>query len=88
VCSYGGALDGDTVYARLADLPVTPPVVDIVVQPYNGKRAADEAHQLGVDLVWLQPGADSASVVEHARALGLEAIYHACAMVERRDWTS
>lgn len=86
VCSYGGTLDGDRVFASLSELPVVPDVVDIVVQPHNGRRAAEEAKQLGVDLVWFQPGADSPSVIAYAQSLGLDVIHHACAMVERKHW--
>ena len=79
--------DGDPVYPTLADLPVKPAVVDVVVPPWVGRRIADDAAAAGIKVFWLQPGAESDELIAHAQSLGLEVIHHACAMVEKRRWS-
>lgn len=80
------SVDGDPVYPTLADLPVKPSVVDVVVPSWVGRRIADEAAQHGIGIFWLQPGAESDELIEHATSLGLDVIHHHCAMVEKRTW--
>jgi uncharacterized protein len=79
-------VDGDTVWPSLADLPERPDVVNVVVPSWVGRGIATDAASLGIHIFWLQPGAESAELVEHARDLGLEVVYHACSMVEKRVW--
>lgn len=79
-------VEGDTAYATLADLPETPTVVDVVVPSWVGQRIAQDAANAGIKLFWLQPGAESAELIENAESLGLEVIHNACAMVEKRRW--
>ena len=78
--------DGDPVYATIADLPELPAVIDVVVPSWVGRRIADDAAAAGVKLFWLQPGAESDELIQHAESLGLDVIHHACAMVEKRIW--
>jgi predicted CoA-binding protein len=78
--------DGDPVYPTLADLPVKPDVVDVVVPSWVGRRIAEDAAREGIKLFWLQPGAESDELIEYARSLGLDVIHDACAMVEKKRW--
>lgn len=80
------SVDGDPVYPTLADLPERPDVVDVVVPSWVGRRVATEAAELGIPLFWLQPGAESDELIEHASGLGLQVIHHHCAMVEKKAW--
>ena len=79
--------DGDPVYPTLADLPVKPDVVDVVVPSWVGRRVAEEAAREGNPIFWLQPGAESDELIIYAESLGLNVIHNACAMVEKRRWT-
>ena len=79
--------DGDPVYPTLADLPVKPDVVDVVVPSWVGRRIAEDAAREGIPTVWLQPGAESDELIAYAESLGLNVIHDACAMVEKRRWT-
>jgi uncharacterized protein len=81
------SVDGDPVWSTLAELPVRPDVVNVVVPSWVGRGIANDAADLGIRIFWLQPGAESAELVEHARGLGLKVIFHACSMVEKRTWT-
>ena len=56
------SIDGDTCYPSLSSLPVVPSVVDFVVPEAAGLAAIDECKQLGIKMIWLQPGADKPAV--------------------------
>ena len=79
--------DGDPVYPTLADLPVKPDVVDVVVPSWVGRRVAEDAARQGIPIFWLQPGAESDELIAYAESLGLNFIHNACALVEKRRWT-
>ncbi|MCX7780035.1 MAG: CoA-binding protein [Negativicutes bacterium] len=74
---------GNKCYASLKDLPVKPDVVDFVVPAKVGEQVVRECAELGIQQVWLQPGADSASVIKLAEELGLN-VTCACIMAEAR----
>lgn len=76
---------GETCYPSLDVLPAKPEVVDVVVPPRVGEQVLQQCAQLGIDTVWLQPGADAASVVQTGEKLGLKVIHNACVMVEIRN---
>ncbi|HIU64412.1 MAG TPA: CoA-binding protein [Candidatus Avacidaminococcus intestinavium] len=67
-------IDGAKCYASLADLPVKPDVVDIVVPAKIGVETVKEAAEQSIKVVWLQPGADKQEVVKAAEEVGLEVI--------------
>jgi len=73
---------GQKCYATLKDLPVKPDAVDIVVPPRVGEQILRECAELGIQNVWLQPGADTEPVIDLAKELGLTVVDHACIMVE------
>lgn len=82
----GDELDGVPVYRRLADLPQKPEVVDLVVPPAVTDQIVKEAHQLGLDRVWMQPGAESDAAISYCQENGMQVVYHACAMVHQLRW--
>lgn len=75
---------GEKCYSTLAELPAKPDAVDVVVPPRVGEEIMNECAQLGINNVWLQPGADAKSVIDKAESLSLNVIYDACIMVEAR----
>ncbi len=76
---------GKKCYPALKDLPIRPDAVDIVVPPRVGEQILRECAELGIHNVWLQPGADTDSVVNLGKELGLTVVDHACIMVELRN---
>jgi len=80
-------VEGDTAYPSVLDLPVKPDVIDLVVPARVGLKIADDAATAGIKLFWMQPGAESDELIAKADELGLEQIYHACCMVEKRRWS-
>jgi predicted CoA-binding protein len=81
----GGELEGARVYPTLADLPELPEVVDLVVPPSVTEQVVVEAHRLGLSRVWMQPGAESRAAIQYCLEHGIQVIYHACAMVHKRQ---
>jgi uncharacterized protein len=79
---------GQPAYRSLADLPETPEVVDIVVPPDQTEQVVRQCKQLGLTRIWMQPGAESATAIRYCHENGLQVIYHACAMVEKRTWSA
>ena len=75
---------GIKCYATLKDLPVKPDAVDFVVPPKVGEQVLRECAELGIQNVWLQPGANADSVVALAKELGLTVVSTQCVMVEIR----
>jgi len=79
-------VDGQTIYPTLADLPVRPEVVDLVVPPKVSQQIVQECARLGLTRVWLQPGAESEAVVRFCHEHGIAVVYGACAMVHKKRW--
>jgi len=50
-------IEKDKCYKDLSSLPVVPEVIDMVVSPKRGILVLEEASNLGIRYIWLQPGA-------------------------------
>ena len=76
-------VEGQTAYADLAALPESVRALSIVTPPPITDRVVEEAIAQGVEYLWMQPGAESESAIEAARAQGLTVIAHGpCLLVE------
>lgn len=83
----GEAVDGQTIYRSLGELPVRPAVVDIVVPPPVTEEVVRDCLALGLERVWMQPGAASEEAVAFCQEHGIRVIaFGPCAMVEKRFW--
>lgn len=76
------SIDGLPCYASLADLPVRPDAVDVVVPPAVAVDITRQCHKLGLKRVWFQLGVADSAVVRTAHELGLDFIHGHCVMVE------
>jgi predicted CoA-binding protein len=79
-------VEGAKAYPTLADLPESPDVVDVVVPPQVTEKVVQQVHELGLNRVWMQPGAESQAAIEYCQEHGIQVIYDACAMVHKRYW--
>ena len=77
------SIDGDKCYRDLSSLPEVPQVVDMVVSPKRGKTVLEEAAQLGINDIWLQPGTYDNSIMNLIDEKGLNAV-KACVLVALR----
>jgi len=74
-------IDGDKCYKSLSELPVKPDVIDMVVSPKHGVNTINEAAELEIKNIWLQPGTYNDELMELIDEKGLTAV-KACVLVE------
>ncbi|KAG0053824.1 hypothetical protein BGZ83_000368 [Gryganskiella cystojenkinii] len=67
-------IEGQACVTSLSKLPGDPSEyhVSIITPPAATKSVLEEAHQIGISRVWLQPGAESAEAIAFARQNGLK----------------
>ena len=82
----GGEIEGLRAYPTLADLPERPQVVDIVVPPKVTEEIVRQCAELGLDRVWMQPGAESEEAIAFCHRHDIKVVHHTCAMVHKRQW--
>ncbi len=75
---------GERCYPDIASLPEKPDVVEFVCPPTVTEKVLRELPALGIDKVWMQPGAESPEAIEFCRNHGIKALHDICVMVERR----
>jgi len=82
----GKTLHGETVHARLADIPGPVDMVDIFRNDEAAGAATDEAialaDRLGIKVVWMQLHIRNQDAAERAEAAGLEVIMDRCIKIE------
>jgi len=77
-------VDGDAAYADVGDLPVKPDIVNIVVPPPRTRKVVERCVDLGIDHIWIQPGAEDASVLAYLDEHDVHYLANACIMVHAR----
>jgi uncharacterized protein len=77
----GGAIDGVTRFATLADLPETPKLVVTVVPPIVTEEIVRQCVALNIPAIWMQPGSESDAAIAYGREHGLTVTAHACIML-------
>lgn len=75
-------VDGDVSYPDLASVPGDIDIVDLVVPPHVGLSIVQQMTDVGLHHVWLQPGAESESLIKAAESAELDVTHHACIMIE------
>jgi predicted CoA-binding protein len=77
------ALDGEPLYADLADLPDRPEAVGVVVPPALARGVLETCVRLGIRQVWFQPGAEDPAAIRWAEAQGMQIVWGGpCVLVE------
>ena len=74
-------VDGDKVYQSIDELPPDVEAVDIVVPPQAATKVIQECANKGINLIWLQPGAESPQNLKLGKELGLSIIHSTCVML-------
>ena len=70
----GGEIEGLTAYESLADLPEVPHAISVITPPNVTESIVEQAAELGIKHVWMQPGAESQRAVDLAREADINAI--------------
>lgn len=75
-------IEGIPTVARLADIPDrTSLAVSVVTPPAVSEKIVQEAAQLGIKHVWLQPGAESPAAIAYAETNGIELVHDTCVLM-------
>ncbi len=69
-----GSVEGVTSYDRLDSLPVAVHGISVITPPEVTTAVVEDAIELGIRHVWLQPGAESRGAIESGRAAGINLI--------------
>jgi uncharacterized protein len=76
-------VEGVKAYPDLNSLPTKPHGVSIVTPPNVTEKVVDEAIELGVKFIWMQPGAESDAAITKANQAGANVIARGpCVLVE------
>lgn len=67
-------VEGLTAYQSLSALPEPVKSISIITPPHVTETIVEEAHEAGVELLWMQPAAESPAAVDRAAALGMNVI--------------
>jgi predicted CoA-binding protein len=78
----GGTINGETVYASLAEVPEPIDMVDIFRRPEAAGAAVDAAIAVGAKIVWMQLGVRDDAAAARAEANGLKVVMNRCPAIE------
>jgi predicted CoA-binding protein len=81
----GEVIEGVQSYPRLADLPEQVGGVVLVIPSDEGLKVVKEAHALGIQRIWLQPGAESAELLEWGEQNGMRIVHDTCIMTVEKS---
>lgn len=69
-----GDIEGLPAYADLSSLPETVHGISVITPPAITEKIVEQAASLGIQHIWMQPGAESAAAVSAAAAAGINVI--------------
>ena len=67
-------VEGHPAFADLRALPGVPRGISVITPPSVTEKVVEEAAALGVEFIWMQPGAESAAAVKKAEDAGISVI--------------
>ncbi len=79
-------VEGDPCFASISALPQVPDVVDLVVPPAATMAVIEDCIAAGAKRVWYQPGSELPESIEKAEKAGMEVVYDACIMIQKKEW--
>lgn len=83
VVGLNPSVKNDEAYKSLSDIPYKIEVLNLCINPNKGIKILQEAHQLKIDKILIQPGAESPEILNFCRVNGIQAI-EGCTLVELR----
>jgi predicted CoA-binding protein len=77
----GEMIEGQQSYPSLKALPQKVGGVLVVVPPAQAEKVVREAHEAGIDRIWLQQGAESQAAIQYCQQNGMSVIYGKCILM-------
>lgn len=74
--------EGMIIHPRLADISPTVDAIIVVVPPPVTGQIVREAYALGINHVWLQPGAESPDAIRFCEEKGMQVIHGECVLLQ------
>jgi predicted CoA-binding protein len=74
-------VEGEHCYASVSDLPDAVQSVVIVLHPADTDMVVAQCKWKGIQNIWLQPGAESDTIIAYAREHDLSLIHHQCVLM-------
>jgi uncharacterized protein len=78
----GTAINGETCYARLADVPEPIDIVDVFRRAQAAGDVVDDAIAVGAKAVWMQLGVRDDAAAVRAETAGLKVVMNRCPAIE------
>lgn len=74
-------IEGQQSYPSLKDLPQKVGGVLVIVPPAETEKVVRDAHEIGIERVWLQQGAESQAAIQYCEQNGMSVIYGHCILM-------
>lgn len=81
VCGVNPRSNSESVYTALKDVPYKIDVIDLCINPKVGIKILEQANNLNIDKVLIQPGAESKEIIYYCKQNNIIAI-EGCVLVE------
>jgi predicted CoA-binding protein len=78
----GGTINGEKVYASLAEVPEPVDMVDVFRRPEAAGTAVDDAITVRAKVVWMQLGVRDDAAAARAQMAGLKVVMNRCPAIE------
>lgn len=76
---------GHKAYPDIRSLPEKPDMIITVVPPKITEKVVRDAIELGVRIIWMQPGSESDNAIKLAKQNGIKVISGACFIETSKD---
>ena len=77
-------LEGERAYPNLKSLPQGVGGLLVIVPPAQAEKVVREAHEAGIDRIWLQQGAESAEAIQYCQQNGMSVVHGHCILMFAR----
>ena len=75
------SVEGERCFPTVSDLPETVQSVVIVLHPEDSEMVVAQCKWKGIQNIWLQPGAESDSIVAYAHEYDLNLVHDLCVLM-------